>query len=353
MCAQKTIDAKLVSRAASPENTSGQPLSDFTNRLSPRLEKMQSFPGHNYVTNDQQRSPALPYLWEKARGKLLERPSNPRLLRKSAIPFSRTDGLSDAQLAEQPSIPPSKTCGPGLLTAGAKSWAVKQNPSPLKDRIGMFKALSRQESGAHLSSKPKQLRVSLGRQTAGKVREALRIFSLSKDKKQNDSSTDAAARAADSPGPKTWGASRLFRSDTSASGSRPFSSAAFGSSWARFGHGKGASKAESAPAAHRFSARDDDGDDGDSVTTSLTRPSATPQISVSDAFTSPADPTTRLARRRGFSRNNTPQVRRAECKLEQPKPVRGSDMKRLVSLCKERVSRHVFRGESEAGYNRH
>lgn len=349
MCTQKSIHAKLPSRTASPEIASTLPLSDFTNRLSPRLEKMPSFPGHKYVTNDQPQSLALPYLWEKARGKLMERPSNPRLLRKSAIPVSRTDGLSDAQEAEKPSIPASKTCGPGFLTAGAKPWTVKQNPSPLKDRIGMFKALSRQESGAHLSGKRKQSRVSLGRQTAGKVKEALRIFSLSKDKKQNDSSTNGAAEAADSPGPKTWGASRLFRSDTPVSGSRPFSSTAFGGSWARFGHGKGASKSESSPARQRFSTRDDDGEDDESVTTGLTRPSATPQMSVSDAFASPADPIARLARRRGFTRNNTPQVRRAECKLEQPKPVRGSDMKRLVSLCKERVSRHVFRGESEAG----
>lgn len=211
----------------------------------------------------------------------------------------------------------------------------------------MFKALSRHDSETQ-STRTKQPRMSIGRQTAGKVREALRIFSLPKDKKQHESSIDGAPKLAGCDSPKPWRASKLFRSDTPSYLSRTFSPAAPSSKWTRFGRVEGTPKAAVAseePPVQRslFATRYDN---VDSVTTSMTRPTATPQMSISDIHPSPSDPFARLARWRGSSRNDVPQVRRAQCKLQQPKPVRASDMKRIVSLCKDKVSRRMLRGES-------
>lgn len=60
MCAQRTVQARLPSRNATPADTCGQSLRDSTNRLPGLLEKEQSFLGHNYVRNDQARPAALP-----------------------------------------------------------------------------------------------------------------------------------------------------------------------------------------------------------------------------------------------------------------------------------------------------
>lgn len=46
--------------------------------------------------------------------------------------------------------------------------------------------------------------------------------------------------------------------------------------------------------------------------------------------------------RRGLSRSDQPVVARAKCALEQPKPVRGGEVKRLASLCKGRISGRLF-----------
>jgi hypothetical protein len=46
--------------------------------------------------------------------------------------------------------------------------------------------------------------------------------------------------------------------------------------------------------------------------------------------------------RRGLSRSDQPVVARAECVLEQPKPVRGGEVKRLASLCRGRISGRLF-----------
>lgn len=352
---QRPAQTQLPSRTVSPFVTdmNSQPLRDSTNRVSEQLERMPSFPGHDYVRNDGPRQAALPYFWERTRGKLLERPSNPRLIRKSVIPTSRTAGAFGAQRAQRSSITPSKTCGPGYLTVGSKPWTVRQNPSPLKDRIGLFKALSRNESEAQLPDRPKQAKSSIGRQTAGKVMEALRIFSLSKDKRQHGSSAGNVPKPADTLSPRIWGTSRLFRSDTSTSVAGTFSLAALSSSSkARFGHTRATSKSESpgedgTPMRRFLHATLDE--DADSVTTSHTRPIGTPQMTISNDCASPTDPAPRTARRRGIACNEMPQVYKAQCPLEQPKPVRGSDMRRLVSLCRDKVSKHMFWGESEGG----
>lgn len=45
----------------------------------------------------------------------------------------------------------------------------------------------------------------------------------------------------------------------------------------------------------------------------------------------------RLSKRRWISRSSGPVVARAECPLYQPQPVRASEVKRLVSICKDKV----------------
>lgn len=48
--------------------------------------------------------------------------------------------------------------------------------------------------------------------------------------------------------------------------------------------------------------------------------------------------------RRRVSRSDQPTIARAQCVLEQPQPVRGSEVRRLASMCKERVSGRRTRG---------
>lgn len=48
--------------------------------------------------------------------------------------------------------------------------------------------------------------------------------------------------------------------------------------------------------------------------------------------------------RRRLSRSDQPVLARAQCVLEQPQPIRGGEVKRLASLCMEKVSGRLFRG---------
>lgn len=51
--------------------------------------------------------------------------------------------------------------------------------------------------------------------------------------------------------------------------------------------------------------------------------------------------------RRRTSRSSGPFVANAYCKLEQPKPVRAGEMRRIISLCKDKVTRRVSGGGYE------
>lgn len=51
--------------------------------------------------------------------------------------------------------------------------------------------------------------------------------------------------------------------------------------------------------------------------------------------------------RRIISRSSGPFVSRSYCTLEQPKPVRANELRRLVSLCKEKVARRISSGYGE------
>ncbi|KAK2590590.1 hypothetical protein QQS21_011737 [Conoideocrella luteorostrata] len=52
------------------------------------------------------------------------------------------------------------------------------------------------------------------------------------------------------------------------------------------------------------------------------------------------------SRRRWVSRS-TPLIGRVDCALEQPKPIRVSEMKRLVSLCRDKVAGRKYRAKTE------
>lgn len=47
---------------------------------------------------------------------------------------------------------------------------------------------------------------------------------------------------------------------------------------------------------------------------------------------------------RCLSRSDSPTVASVQCVLEQPQPVRGSEVRRLASMCKDKVSGRLFRG---------
>ncbi|TWU71961.1 hypothetical protein ED733_001391 [Metarhizium rileyi] len=55
----------------------------------------------------------------------------------------------------------------------------------------------------------------------------------------------------------------------------------------------------------------------------------------------------RLSGRRWMSRSSTPFVARADCTLEQPRPVRVNEMKRIVSLCREKMMARKDRAQTD------
>ncbi|KAF7552366.1 hypothetical protein G7046_g7435 [Stylonectria norvegica] len=56
---------------------------------------------------------------------------------------------------------------------------------------------------------------------------------------------------------------------------------------------------------------------------------------------------TRAQTRRRISRSGGPFVAKSYCALEQPKPIRANELKRLVSLCKEKVVRRISSGHGD------
>ena len=128
----------------------GKPLRDFTNRLPKSTQYNQ-----RSIHPDRTSGPPLSYFFERANGSLQNEQRKPRVLRKPGIPRSERAGALDKQQPRQTSITASKTCSPKDLTGGPKAWAMKQNPSPLKDRIGLFKALSRNETETEPSESAK------------------------------------------------------------------------------------------------------------------------------------------------------------------------------------------------------
>lgn len=330
----------------SPLNLLGKkPLHDSTNRSLKTAEKGKPFQKGRNLVDDQTRASTLPYFWERARDTLLEQPDNPRVLQKSRIPKSDTAGKIATLQPRKASITTSKTCGPGYLTGVSRAWTTKQNPSPLKDRIGLFKALSRNDKEVPLTENAKQRhpgagewRQSLGKQTASRVKEALRIFSLSKDRRRGCVSDNDGTNQSDRVETKTWRASRLFRSEALAQapasdftgnidGSREHDNGAPGLQAVMSGH---TVLHHNTPISHK------DGKDGKATS---------PHESRSKERASPIGLGGRYQRWRNH--NEGPTISSAHCKLEQPKPVRAGDMKRLVSLCKHKVSWHRVWGESE------
>ncbi|KID96968.1 hypothetical protein MAJ_07108, partial [Metarhizium majus ARSEF 297] len=57
--------------------------------------------------------------------------------------------------------------------------------------------------------------------------------------------------------------------------------------------------------------------------------------------------TWRLSGRRWTSRSNTPFIARVNCALEQPQPVRVNEMKRLASLCREKMTMRKDRAQTD------
>jgi hypothetical protein len=153
----RSSDVRLIEHLEQPTSLNSlnaafndEPLRDATNR-PPNLAE------HSQKSGRLSPVPGLSqtYLWEQARSSLLAEQHRPRLLRKPGIIRSETAGALDMQQAGQTSITASKTCGPEDLTGRPRAWAMKQNPSPLKDRIGLFKALSRHETETEPSESSK------------------------------------------------------------------------------------------------------------------------------------------------------------------------------------------------------
>jgi hypothetical protein len=149
----------------------------------------------------------------------------------------------------------------------------------------------------------------LSRKTAGKVREALRKFSLPKDGRHWRPWSESEDREYSCIQVGQSGLSTISRPDVCAVGSVT-----------QRGTTPGTQEKQAVPSPmHYFG------------TSANSRPAA---------MTKP-----KRERRHLINQSHKPTVASAECKLEQPKPVRGSDMRRLVSLCKDKVSKYRPRGE--------
>ncbi|PNY25368.1 Uncharacterized protein TCAP_04686 [Tolypocladium capitatum] len=87
------------------------------------------------------------------------------------------------------------------------------------------------------------------------------------------------------------------------------------------------------------------GSPGDTDTETKTAETARP--SSSDHETHERRRSRRVSSRRWVSRSSGTLVARVQCVLEQPRPVRANEVKRLVSLCRDKVTGWKGRGVSE------
>lgn len=290
-------------------------------------------------------------------------------------------------------IPKSKTAGTGLVTKGSGAWAAKQDQSssPLKERIGLFESLSRRVTVPQMSAKnatnakpssvPKVKRKPSGSKAA-RFRETLRRISASLEKRRSKSSsgddtlqtqifrneeppiiTDTvrkrviskAIRSMQSSSTQTslHGTDLLLASSSTAAFNDHTMPGTSGQHWAQASpnsQGKHETGPKSESPEHGFNV------DGSSrvlprrrITKEQYRSHRWSSRGMSSSSGSSQGFTNHHSwRRRWISRSGdpTPTVSKVTCRLEQPRPVRASEMRRIVSLCKDRAAR-LSRGQSE------
>lgn len=295
----------------------------------------------------------------------------------SALPKSETVGLSIGYLSahstakaapDATGLPESKSHGVLFPARNSGSWAAKQSSSPLKDKIGMFESLSRQDGAAESPQRatgtnqqlPPQPRRNISKhsaslsRTANRIKATLRKISvswerghgnyLSSAKKENDSGWSGHKEAehsqargsarqnstahGDEKNPTSKvNIRRLFSPDSSlpAKGAPPPPTPY--NSIRRETHHKAASIDTSSDSMGLLGVF---GSDNTTSTQPAPVPAPPPLPEARKETRQPSWGKRRISRSSGG-----PMFSRVQCKLDQPMPVRSDEVKRLVTLCKD------------------
>lgn len=280
-------------------------------------------------------------------------------------------------------LPASQTHGVLFLSRNSGSWATKQGSSPLKDKIGIFESLSRQSSTADSTRSlrgssekpphPPQPRRNTSKQaaylsrTASRIKATLRKIPVSWERghskrelplgKENadggnnhqgaENKSEEKSCTNDSmplPTGKREPASRvnirrLFSPVSSLSGKGAWPTPTPYNSISR-GGGLKTSSANPKPASKGLLSVFG----SDNTTSTQSAPAAATPAPNSETRTIGAQPS---RGKRWISRSgDEPMIARAQCKLDQPMPVRGDELKRLVTLCKDSALRRRSRGHT-------